>query len=325
MLAKLVESLPAEVKPETRKDYAIFPVLARIEAGEVHPDLLRGLRFLGNAAPTDAPPELPIWGKPPDDKLSPLLEFIDASGLPIRSQGKGAPVGVRFAVRALLAFPHNERWRRRARLALRLGDLTGALFPNYRRGRDWPKLRAAILQADHAAIRLEATKAWGFRFLVMERLPTLYEGAPDDVVSFEIRLPPGTADGPIIDLEAIDALGVQSSPRYFAYLGAHSVNWLPGRTRVPVAKGRGGKWVKSGWRHDAALYPVLTYADLRRIAYGSQDQKHRTRKDIQDAFTDLPGLVLLRDQQDRQTGVTGFRLVPEHVFSTTSKGGTRHD
>ena len=289
----------ASVEPEARRDTAILPALPRITAGDPHPDLVRGRDFLDAGAK-----ELPTWERK-SEVTSPVMEFVDRSGLPIRSKGRGAPVAARFAIQALLSFPHSERGRGRAHMALTVRDFTDAFYPNYRRGRHWPKLREAMLEADQSAIVMEDSKAWPFRFLVLDRLPPVEEGAPDDIVSFEVRLPPGIANGPPIDLEALNRLGARSSPEYFALLGASAANYHPGRTRVPIGK---GQW---RWSRKHGDYPVLSLADLRRLAFGPASRKNHMNAQIVGAYANLPGWKLLEGQRDRKTGKEGYRLVCE--------------
>ncbi|MCY4230073.1 MAG: hypothetical protein OXF26_04155 [Alphaproteobacteria bacterium] len=117
--------------------------------------------------------------------------------------------------------------------------------------------------------------------------------------------PPGATDGPIVELPALDALSVESAPRWRAYLASQSLNWLPGKTRRPAAKG-----APFGWSHNPADYPVLTREDRRRLAFGEADTKHRTKSEIDDAFRDLPSLVTLEQEIDPRTGEIGFRIMP---------------
>ena len=49
-----------------------------------------------------------------------------------------------------------------------------------------------------------------------------------DVVLIDVELPPGSAHGPVIDRSELAGLGVDSAPRFRAYIAAHSVAWFPG-------------------------------------------------------------------------------------------------
>ena len=66
------------------------------------------------------------------------------------------------------------------------------------------------------------------------------------------------------------------------------------------------------WTRDRSRYPVLTLDDRRRLAYGAGDAKHRTRAEIDAAWRDLPGLVVVsEDAIDPDTGEVGWLVLPE--------------
>lgn len=308
------------IAPEKRRDTVILPVMPRIEAGDLHPDLVNGKRLAGVEEAEDSFHQLPMWEERDDLKFSPLLEIVDKSGLPIRSKGRGAPLATRFAIEAVLCFPYAVRHRGRAQMAMTVRDFTKRFMPHYKRGKHWQRFREELLRAEEALVVLD--KAWAWRILSLYNVPLPEAGSLDDILSFEVRLPPGTAAGPAIDLPALHRLGRESSPRYFGYLGANAINWHPGVTRVPAApKGRGGKWRRGAWSRRIQGYPVLTHHDLRRIAFGLRDRKNRTRAEIEAAFADLPGLSLLSGQFDAESATKGFRVVPSEVIDGAEADG----
>ena len=65
-----------------------------------------------------------------------------------------------------------------------------------------------------------------------------------------------------------------------------------------------------GWSTDPSDYPVLTFDDMRRFAYGANDAKHRTRAEILSPWEVLPDLVLVPNQTDARTRIRGYRLLP---------------
>ena len=92
-------------------------------------------------------------------------------------------------------------------------------------------------------------------------------------------------------------------------------------TRVPV-KGGGGspRW---GWTHDPDAYPIFTLADRRRLAFGPADTKHRTRGEIDRAWSNLPGLVVVDPGAvDPGTGAAGWRILPAEVIQDDDEGGS---
>ena len=141
----------------------------------------------------------------------------------------------------------------------------------------------------------------------------------DDVVLIDVELPPGSERGPEIDRSEIARLGVESSPRFRAAIAAHSVAWLPGRTRVPHPRNR-AFWLPSG---DPGKYPVLTRADRRRLAYGSADRSHRTQSEQDAAWERLPGCRILTRTATTPDGTRGWLIVPEDAAKAIRRGANR--
>ena len=110
-------------------------------------------------------------------------------------------------------------------------------------------------------------------------------------------------------LAALDALSLRSGPSWRASIAAHTLNWIPGRTQRPVP-GHPGRW---GWSRAPSDYPVFTQPDRRRLAFGANDLKHRTRRQIDDAWRELPGLVVTERQIDPETGEMGWRMLPAEI------------
>ena len=64
------------------------------------------------------------------------------------------------------------------------------------------------------------------------------------------------------------------------------------------------------WSSDPANYPVLTTADRRRLAFGAQDKRNRTRADQDAAWEDLAGVEILTRTATTQDGSRGWLIVP---------------
>ena len=64
-----------------------------------------------------------------------------------------------------------------------------------------------------------------------------------------------------------------------------------------------------GWSHNPDDYPVLTLHDLRRLAFGDRDDKHRTRTELLAPWRDLPD-VTVEEAADPRTDMRGWRLQP---------------
>lgn len=295
---------PPLVEHETRKDRRILP---KVEVLPAHPARERGMLFGGltdGRQPSET--ELPLVPQVSERNRVAILDIVDATGLPIMARGKGAPLALRFGIRSLLTVKPHDRHRQSVRLAITLGELAAGLYPTRWRNRDWPKLRNVLLEARNYGMLIEDGRALWFPWAV-RRLPAEHAPSMDDLVVVDLAFPPGSAEGPLIDLATLDQLGVESAPRYRAYLAVHSLNWQNGITRVP-ADVRRGQW---RWAKDAAKYPVVTLEERRRLAFGDGDRKHRTTAEIDAAFAGLPGLVVVeRDAKDLRSGVTGWRIMP---------------
>ena len=299
VLAVLRAVEPHPVEAEHRRD----PILPRIKAS-CHAERAAGTRPGGlHDGRRTTPMALPLFPEVPEEKVVPLLDLVDAAGVPVMARGPGAALQMRLLVKVVLIVPYNDRPRPCVRVAVSVGELVKGLFPSgWRVKRDWPRLRHALVHASEYAIR-EGAGLW---FPLAVRFIPDRPGLKEHVL-IDVALPGSAASGPIVDLPPMESLSVTSSKQWRAYIAAHTLAWVPGRTRVRAPKA-GGRRV---WATNRAAYPVLTRRDRRRLAFGLGDQKHRTRREIDDAFRGLPGLVVLTEQAvDRHTGESGWIVVP---------------
>ena len=305
---------PPLVEHETRQDKRILP---KIEVLPAHPARERGMLFGGltdGRKPSET--ELPLVPQSSERNRVAILDVVDATGLPIMARGKGAPLALRFGIRSLLTVKPHDRRRQSVRLAMTLGELAAGLYPTKFYSRDWPKLRNVLLEARNYGMLIEDGRSLWFPWAV-RRLPAEHAPSMDDLVVVDLAFPPGSAEGPLIDLATLDQLGVESAPRYRAYLAVHSLNWQNGITRVPVDTRR-DQW---RWAKDAARYPVVTLEERRRLAFGNDDRKHRTTAEIDAAFANLPGLVVVdHNARDPRSGVTGWRIMPADAVELSGEG-----
>ena len=150
------QARPPMVEPERRSDRRIVP---RIRSGETPRERKSGRRLaeqipegLG-ARNGPRPRELPILPAVAPAKRVPLLDIVDAAGVPVRAKRGGAALEARFVVRTLSAVRQKYRALPAVRMALRLRELRDALFPNgWYKARDWPRLRQALINARGYAI-----------------------------------------------------------------------------------------------------------------------------------------------------------------------------
>ncbi len=311
LVAAWQRSRPRQVDPERRQDRRILPCI-RVRDGP--PERQAGMLFGGlHEGRRIACPELPLWSEVAPAKRVPLLDLVDAAGLPVMARGKGVPLPLRLFVRALASVAPEHRSPSPVRLALTLGELRDGLWPNgWRIGQHWPELREALIHARDYAIHDGHGRWFPVALRYMPDAPAL-----DDMIVLDIAFPDGSRSGPPVVLPDMGRLSVESAPRWRAYIAAHSVAWQPGITRVSAPKA-GNRIL---WTRNRMAYPVLTLEDRRRLAFGAGDRKHRTRKVINDAFRDLPGLVVVSEHASNdRTGEVGWQVLPEDAARVVGKG-----
>ena len=299
---------PVPVTPNRRNDplmAVIRPIKVAVSLERETAQLMLGIVHHGTEE--KAMPLLPDVPDVLDQARSvPLLALADASGTPSMAQGRGAPLDLRLVVETTLSIDTDDRVLPAVALPFTVEELRDALFPNgWRVGRDWPRMRDALLRAHTRSIPIDSRGSRWFP-LAIRQLPSETNMRLSDLIIMEVALPPGSKTGPVINRRELRQLGVTSSPMYRSYIAVHSLAWNPGVTRIVNPKTR-----KRGWAGNPDAYPVLTLHDRRMIAFGPADTKHRSRKEIDAAFTDLPGTVVIdKNAVDRKTGTKGWRVLP---------------
>lgn len=317
-LALLVDAWqrdPREVDHETRVDRRIMPAL-RVRGPT--PERERGILFGGLVDDRPRSAELSLFPEmEPTRHRVPLLEIVDRTGLPIRSKGRGAPLEARLLVRGgLLMIRPEDRHLETVRIAVTVGELLDGLWPPRRdkhgmidrhTRRNWPKLLDALYRARDWTVPDAIGGRW-FPMALRRLPPSATDGMPtlDDLVVIDLAPVPGAVSGASVDLPWLDRMGVVSGPKWRAYIAGRSLIWAPGSTRRPVPKTDGSRY---GWSRNPEDYPVLTLDDLRRLAFGDHDAKHRTRASLLEPWQDLPDLTMA-EATDARTGVCGWRLLP---------------
>ena len=298
--------LPEPVDAEIRRDRRILP---RITVSDPAPERQAGLLFGGLGQRIERTPQLtlPLWAAPAVKRV-PILELVDESGVPFMARGKGVPLPARLFVRALVSVRPADRGRESVRIALKLRELRDGLFPGggWWTPKDWPRLRHALQHARDYGIPHRD----GLWFaLALRHMPDTF--TPEGEVVLDVAFPPGSQSGAPVELPALDALATTRAPRWRAYIAALSLAWAPGTTRVKHPES--GRW---GWTRRLDAYPVLTAHDRRLLAFGAADRKHRTTREVDKAFRELPGLVGMEHQTDPRTGEIGWRMVPVEARAT---------
>ena len=327
-LALLVDAwqrmAPVAVDAEKRADRRIMPTVRVIGPA---PERERGMNFGGLIEDRPRTAELSLFPElEPTRYRVPLLEIVERT-VPIRSQGKGAPIEARLLVRGgLLMIRSEDRGRPVVRIAVTVRELLDGLWPPYhdKRGKlvrrddkNWPRLLDALYRARDWHV----PDAEGGRWfpMALRRLPPGADSMParEALVVIDLAPVPGAMSGPSVDLPWLDRMGVKSGPRWFAYIAGRSLIWLPGTTRRPVPK-TGGKVY--GWSRNPDDFPVLTLADLRRFGFGERDAaKNRTLSEILAPWQALPDLTLT-EATDERSGLHGWRLMPTDRWRPLSDG-----
>lgn len=300
---------PPSADAETRPD-PLLPVAAVIR--EVAEREAGQLAFGGVLDPgRDVSAQLPLLPAP-DGPRVPLLELADVRGGPVMARGRGAPLDLRLFVGACLWTPHHAR-SARVRLAVTVRELRDWLWPRgWERRRDLPKLREALWRARDFTIP-DGRGLWLPFALRRDPGP---DARLDDVAVIDVELPPGAGDGPVIDRWALALLGVESAPRFRAYIAAHSVAWRPGVTRVPHPASPGYRL----WSGDPDKYPTLTAADRDRLAFGDVARARKEGRTKADGhWEDLPGVEIIGRMVDGPDGRRGWRIVPDAAAAAIRK------
>ena len=228
---------PPTVCAETRRD----PLLPVVRAVTEAPEREAGrLAFGGILDVGDPEPGQLALFPGTDGPRVPLLELVDAHGVPTMAQGRGAPLELAVYVGACVLTPFEAR-ARRARFVTSVRELKTFLFgpgqwrpgPTGGREGDWERTRNAALHASNLWLPDSQGNVW--RAVTVRKIPPAgyHPSYLDREVTFDVELPPGSSDGPPINRPELSRLWRESGPRFRAYLAAHSVAWRPGLTRVP--------------------------------------------------------------------------------------------
>lgn len=309
---------------ETRGDKRLLPVVETIGFA---PERERGVLFGGLLDGREAA-DFPLFPEIANHRLRvPMLEIYDATGAPVRNRGKGAPIEARLIIRSFLMVRKEDRHLITVRVKILVKELLDGLYPRkdrqaYRPAEKWPGIEGTLRSARDYCVTDAGNGRW-FP-LALRRLPGIKKhtkkgvGLPDDddYVLLDIALPTGADAGPSVDLPYLDEQGLVSGPAYFSYLAARSLIWLPGKTRRKGAPPRGSRW---GWSSNPTDYPVLTYNDLRRFAFGEGDRKHRNRAEVIKPWRSLPDVAFIPDAVDRMTRVRGWRLIPTEAMEAIQR------
>jgi len=177
---------------------------------------------------TGAQPHLPAFETVAPTSVAPL-DFYDlaaaAGGVGGgKVSGRGAPLTMRLFTEVLLNAPAAERASQGgARYVVTLHEITRWLWPyGWRRSRDLPKLREALIALDRVAVPFSRPPtAWEslvsgpgmWRPILVEGVLLPGDGL-DSRFAIRVQLPPSAAYGPQVDRFALREAGLDSAPMY---------------------------------------------------------------------------------------------------------------
>ncbi len=302
--------------PLARAETRLDPILPAVTSVREHPARVAGRLAFGGliAADREVPDaQLPLLPAPEGPRV-PLLELVDAYGIPTTTRGRGAPLDLAVYIAACILTPYHLR-ESRGMLVTTVRQLRDFLFgPTWRpsstavRSGDWERVRTAALRANDLWLPLPNGDLW--RALAVWRIPPAdyRPGYLDREVIFEVKLPAGAAHGPVIDRLELARLRLVSGPRFRAYIAAHSVAWRPGITRRPHPHNRRVHL----WSTDPRNYPVLTTDDRDRLAFGTVDRARKEGRPKADGhWEDLSGVEIVDRKASTPDGRVGWLIVPE--------------
>ena len=266
----------------------------------------------------EPPRQLWLGFEQPEPDRVPVLPLVafDRRGGPSMTQGRGAAHAIRLYVEALLSLPPELRRTGGPPVSLhaRLREVVAGLWPRgWQRNRDWPRLLAGLDELRRLGVEWEHDGTGGVWFAVTVRsVPR--DAQLDDLVRFEVLLPPGSGPGPMVAREHLRLLGLDSAPAYRLYL---SLCWYWDRYGTaagrligadpPQRRGEPVPPVKVGDKlvNPAALhrYPPLTPDHLAQMAYAPADladegsstrrtQRQRAREALDRIVTQTGAVVI---------------------------------
>ena len=292
------------------RDGGLRPLVVANDPRQLSLDLTSG---------TETPRQLWLGFEQPEPKRVPVLPLVayEQEGGVSMTKGLGAAHAIRLYVEALLAVPPELRRVGHgppASLYARLRNVVAGLWPRgWQCSRDWPRLLAGFAELRRLGVKWEHDGAGGVWFAVTVR--TVPRDAQlDDLVRFEVLLPPGSRPGPMVSRAHLRLLGLDSAPAYRLYL---SLCWLWDRHGTaggrligadpPIRKGQvegvnvGGHLVNPVALH---RYPALSPDHLAQMAYATADLA------AEGSSTRRTQRQQAREALDRVADQTGAVVVP---------------
>ena len=268
LLTRVVETIPGAIGSNAREDRILPSCVAMVGGRAAQTDGRRsGGPLFSRAMHVENRDGrelvLPGFGQGHDEFEGPVLPLaLYDLGVtsPGRSTGKGAPLALRLWIELLLSADMDlRRVQGGPRHSMTMRELLRQLYPG-RRPRPaevWPSLvRASDVLGSFAARIPWEDPATGIgsarQVIVLHDFPRTPDRL-DDLVVWEVSLPPGAGAGPIISPN-LALYGVRSAPQYRALVSLPFHWFRPGVTRIPVGRGSRRHWVLS---EDPRVYPSI--------------------------------------------------------------------
>lgn len=215
-LAALIESwLTKQPVPADTRKTGIMP-RAIIRDTELEGTLFDLTKYVHPEADSQA--RLPGFALYDDSAIALPLQLRDFTGLP-RSRGRGAALADRIWVEAVMWEQVEHRFLSRP-VSVYWVDFINALMPNGRYcQRDAVRIVEALRIVHNLRLPWQIGKIGGARAVVTVLDIPRHWNAYEDVVTFEINLPPGVRErGPLVYKPALRVLGQNSALQWRGYL-----------------------------------------------------------------------------------------------------------
>lgn len=144
------------------------------------------------------------------------LDFYEYTGGKTESPGRGAPLGLRLWIYTIAALPLARRNQGRTKMQTTLRDLRDWTYPNgWERKRHLPAITQGLREMHNYRVTWERREWILVSVLALPTASTQLE----DPLPLAVEFPPGTRGvGPLIDMTILSILGIESAPKFRAYL-----------------------------------------------------------------------------------------------------------
>ena len=280
-LAPLVnawQQRPRPVEPNRRLTDRVIPARLAMAETSTNPRLLFSPAAHAEYGPDGKQLVMPGFANADTPSPALPLALYDLGAGPTISPGRGAPLALRLFVESVLSVPMQERERGQpVAMSVALRELLQWLYPTRTPSpaEYWPRLMGAIEALDSWDARIPLydpqTKRNELRRVVSVGGIPRGPGALDESVRIIVDLPPGSGNGPQVS-DNLRQWGVKSAPAYRLLINLAYQWHKPGKTIVPLGKGKTRYWVQVS---DPNRYNQISDDDIISLTFPSSTQKNR--------------------------------------------------